>query len=386
MITPVVHVRRFGNLGNQMFQLMAARSIARRVPGCVVSAEPMPAWGLLFPHIPAEGRVSQIVTSSRIPVEELASDLREGRIDHVELHSYGTHIANFSDGMAQYARDFRSGYDGPGGSDDELVINIRAGEVLDARHPDYVLVPIDFITSSVASMKLRPVFCGQTAMNNRYLRRLHEVFPDATFIPDPGPVETFEYMRRSRHILPSISTFSWLAAWFSSAETILLPLLGLYNPFQARAHNFVPLGDPRYKFYLFPASYAVPVEDFEAAHRPLDRAWRLYEHAALRDYMVSTPRVNVRPDRFFAFFDEAFYCGKYPDVRASVTLGFIPSGRHHYEYHGIHEGREPFGMDAAMYVRTYPIAALEIGQGDYISTHHHYVEAGFARGYMPKNT
>jgi hypothetical protein len=186
MITPVVHVRRFGNLGNQMFQLMAARSIARRVPGCVVSAEPMPAWGLLFPHIPAEGRVSQIVTSSRIPVEELASDLREGRIDHVELHSYGTHIANFSDGMAQYARDFRSGYDGPGGSDDELVINIRAGEVLDARHPDYVLVPIDFITSSVASMKLRPVFCGQTAMNNRYLRRLHEFFPDATFIPDPG--------------------------------------------------------------------------------------------------------------------------------------------------------------------------------------------------------
>jgi hypothetical protein len=222
-------------------------------------------------------------------------------------------------------------------------------------------------------------------MNNPYLYHLRAAFPDAVFIPNPGPMETFEYMRRSKHILPSLSTFAWLAAWFSSADTVILPLLGFLNPFQARAQNLVPLGDPRYKLYLFPASYAVPVKDFKSSHEALDRRWRFFEHDALRDYMASTPRVAFRPERLFKFFDEAFYRRQHPDINESIMAGLIPNGRHHYENYGVHEGREPFAMDKAFYARTYPVAALEIGQGDFISTHHHYVEVGFARGYKAES-
>ena len=38
-------------------------------------------------------------------------------------------------------------------------------------------------------------------------------------------------------------------------------------------------------------------------------------------------------------FDEAFYLESYPDVRAAVQAGIIPSGRAHFETSGIREGR-----------------------------------------------
>ncbi|MEM1427765.1 MAG: hypothetical protein AAGF75_14585 [Cyanobacteria bacterium P01_H01_bin.130] len=38
-------------------------------------------------------------------------------------------------------------------------------------------------------------------------------------------------------------------------------------------------------------------------------------------------------------FDEAFYLDSYPDVRAAVQAGVIPSGRSHFETSGIREGR-----------------------------------------------
>lgn len=384
MTSPVVHISRLGNLGNQMFQLMAARSIARRVPGCVISSQDMPSWGLGFGYVSAEGRRARTVTKHRIPIDELVSDLRDGKIDYVDLQSYAQHMDNLPDEMADYARDFKPRDNGAGGAEDELVINIRAGEVLDAPHPDYVVLPISFLKTIIASTNLKPVFCGQTEMNNRYLYELRAAFPDATFIPNPGPMETFDYMRHSKHLVPSVSTFSWLAAWFSDAANIFFPLIGFYNPFQCPAQNLVPLGDKRYRFYLFPANYAVNATHLAASHRKLNGQWRYFEHAVLHDYMKSAPRVPFRPASYFKFFDEDFYRLRYPDVAQSVTDGHIPDGRHHYEHFGVHEGREPFELDLPFYVRTYPMAALEIGQGDYLGPYHHYVESGFARGYRRK--
>ncbi len=380
-MSPVVHISRLGNLGNQMFQYMVAKSIETLVPGCIVSGEDMNAWGISLPYVTQENRRVAVVTSQRVEVERLASDLREGRIDYVELRTYGQHFANMLPSAQQYDKIFSRRYASHGGAEDELVINIRAGDILEAVHSDYTLLPVAYYREIVDQMGLKPVFCGQTTMNNAYLHRLGAAFPEARFLPDPGPLETFDYMRNSRHVLPSISTFAWLAAWLSSAATVILPVYGLFNPLQCRTQNFVPLGDPRYRFDLFPASYAVPLAKLDETHWRMGAAWRRMTHDVLRCYMNSPPRIPARPEAVLNFFDEDFYRASYPDVDQSIAGGHIPSGRHHYEHNGRAEGRKPFAFDPAWYVAAYPMAGLEIGQGDYLDPLQHYVDVGAARGY-----
>jgi hypothetical protein len=64
-----------------------------------------------------------------------------------------------------------------------------------------------------------------------------------------------------------------------------------------------------------------------------------------------------------------------------VQAGHFPSGRHHYDAFGRLEGRNSCAMDSAWYCRTYPIAAIELSQGDAADTLHHWVELGCHRGY-----
>src|SRR6185437_3810679 len=124
-------------------------------------------------------------------------------------------------------------------------------------HPDYTLIPVEFYTALVAETGLRPVFMGQIGANS-YIERLRRAFPDARFIPSRGPLRDFEIIRRSRNVIVSVSTFSWLAAWLSDADRIFLPMTGFYNPAQFPEIDLLPLHDPRYRFYLFPVNYAVP--------------------------------------------------------------------------------------------------------------------------------
>ena len=117
------------------------------------------------------------------------------------------------------------------GAEDELVCNIRQGDILDAHHPDYVLIPVDFYAELIESTGLRPVFCGQLEMTP-YLETIKERFPAARFVPSRGAVGDFAFVRASRHIVPSVSSFGWLAAWLSAAEQIFMPVLGVLHPLQ----------------------------------------------------------------------------------------------------------------------------------------------------------
>ena len=69
------------------------------------------------------------------------------------------------------------------------------------------------------------------------------------------------------------------------------------------------------------------------------------------------------------------------DVAAAVAAGHVASGRQHFEAAGFDEGRACFALDRAWYCREYPIAALEIAQGDFWDADQHWLEMGRARGY-----
>jgi alkaline phosphatase D len=82
-------------------------------------------------------------------------------------------------------------------------------------------------------------------------------------------------------------------------------------------------------------------------------------------------------------FDEAFYLQDNADVAEAVKQGRVKSGRNHYCEVGFKQGRGCFALDPLWYCAEYPLAALEVGQGDYADFSHHYVEVGAMRGHKP---
>ncbi len=372
-----------GNMGNRMIQYMAALALAARVPGARIVQIHLPEWGIQI--VPFEGEVprTEIVVTPHLDLVRLAASLNEGRIERVDIRTYAQHIDNFLPPDA-----YRSVFtppqptEAPGG-EDELVCNIRQGDILDAHHPDYVLIPVDFYAELIEATGLRPVFCGQLEMTP-YLETIKKRFPAARFVPSLGPIGDFAFVRASRHIVPSVSSFSWLAAWLSAAEQIFMPVLGVLHPFQVRSVNLLPLTDPRFGFYLFPFHFAVPVAEATAAHETLRGLWRKMPPARLAALLAAhaEPPPSVAPD----LFDENFYLTAYPDIRAAVEAGHFPSGRHHYEAFGQAEGRDSCSIDRSWYCRTYPIAALELGQGDASTPLEHWRELGCFRGYKRQKT
>jgi len=379
---PVVHVHKMGGLGNHMIQLMTAMSIAMQVKGCMVLGEAIPEWGLYFPHIPANGAGTAIADQPFIDVRETVFQMNAGAVDRIQIMTYAQHIDHFLDHQFYNSIFVSSEEITQGFRSDILLINIRGAEILDARHPDYVLLPIPFYRDIIKETGLKPVFMGQLS-RNEYTDELRRAFPQAEFHDSGGPIHDFEVIRRSKNIVPSISTFSWLAAWLSDADTIFLPVTGLFNPMQSRPTNLLPLNDTRYRFYLFPVYYAVPVAEFGAAHAPLQGLWRAMPGPILRQFLAAAPRFQRRLEAHLRLFDEAFYTTQHPDVQEAIETGHLPDGMSHYRMAGYDEFRVPFALDKIFYTRSYPLAAMEIGQGDYTDPWHHYVEVGQFRGYLP---
>jgi hypothetical protein len=358
---PVVHVVTQGNVANRMIQYLVARRIASLVPGCVISNVELPEWGVRHAELTGAGRTVR-VEGHRVEVEGLAAALRSGAAERVELAAYGQWLANFPD-RGECVVVFPPDPEVAGWGEGRLVCNIRGAEVLDARHPDYTLLP---------------VFMGQVE-DNAYCDELRAMFPEAEFRASQGMWRDFNAFRNSVNLVPAVSTFSWLAAWLSGARRIVLPVSGLFHPVQNRDADLLPVGDKRYSFVLFPINYAVPVGRHAEAHGALAGLWRQMRPEAIAALRAG-PRWPRPAASALALLDEGFYLETYPDVAAAVEAGHM-TALEHFRDHGMAEGRRPFFLDRGWYSRTYPMAALEVGQGDYADLEHHYVEIGRLRGY-----
>ena len=367
-----------GNLANQMLQFMAALALAEHAPGAVISNVHLPIFNIHHHAVPGAG-ATEIVTSPRIDHAGLARHLAAGALERVDIRTYAQRIENFLPPDA-YRPLFRAPIPPPPtAGPHELLINIRQGDILDGHHPDYVLIPLDFYAELIGRTGLDPVFMGQLE-DSPYMAALRARFPTARFLPSGGAAVDFERIRRARHIVPSISTFAWAAAWLSEAETIHLPVLGLLNPAQNRGVDLLPLDDPRFRFYQFPLHYSCPVGQFAAAHASLAGLWRYLPADRLAPLLRRAPPPRQK-HLYLQAFDESFYRAVNPDIDAAIAAGHLPSGRSHFDNTGFDEGRAAFALDRAWYCRTYPIAALEIAQNDFHDTDQHWLELGQARGY-----
>ena len=382
---PVVHVEQRGGSAARMIQYMAAHAIAAAVPGCRLSGVDLPDWGIHHPEIPPGAETREARASGpemRIGRAELVAGLVSRRINRVRLDSPAQHLDNFPprDVCASLFRAVVP--DVPVFGADHLVIQLPGVAQGQAADPDHPLLPVEFTQEIVAQSRLRPVFLGDIAEATD-AGRLRALFPKAVFLPRQGSLHDFETIRRAPNILLGASTFGWLAAWLSQAERIYLPMTGLLNPAQFPEIDLLPLDDPRYRFYLFPANCAVPQAEIASMHASLRGQWRLMAPAMIAELRARRPRFGSPLELFQLNFDEAYYLRQNDTVRDAVARGGLKSGFEHYRDYGYFERRAPFRLDRAWYGQHYPLAAIEVGQGDFADFHHHYLAIGRQRGYLP---
>ena len=181
----------------------------------------------------------------------------------------------------------------------------------------------------------------------------------------------------------SVSTFAWLAAWLSKAVQIHLPVCGLFNPMQVPDVDLLPITDPRYTFHLFPLTYAVSPGLVRAMHNALTGLWREVPARFLEVIRNGAPRVARSFQAHLELFSEQEYVSLYPGVTDMIRSGAFADGLAHYCAIGYLEGRSPCAFDQVWYARNYPLAALEVSEGDYSDLFHHWLAIGNKRGYRP---
>ena len=378
---PVVLVRPVAALANRMIQHMVALSIKADVPGASIPVVDLPEWGRDEAEAFDVPEPDLEIDTMRVDVGAIAARMRRGDLRTVELSGYVQNIDNFLDPDI-----YRSVFVGPndvlGYGPKVLLISLRMDEVLSGDHPPYVLLPVSFYRELVGQTGLKPVFFGQLTPSP-YLDALKAAFPDARFVPGRNPVHDFETIRRSRNIVVSVSTFSWLAAWLSNAERVFLPLAGLFNPMfgatYGHGHNLVPR-DQRYRLFLFPLGVAVPPDELPAYHRAIDGMWCEVAAAEIDDRLDGRRLAARSLANHLALFDEKFYLARYPEIGAAIEAGTVRSARLHYETLGFLEGRTPFDIDLHYAIR-HPQAGLAISNGEFTDLHHFHAERGHALGY-----
>lgn len=310
-----------GNLGNQMLQLMLVESMQQRVPRLDIGGIDLPDWGLTRKlSAPLAQRRLRLI-GQHLDLALVERLLVNGTIRELELAALGFRMHHYLP-RASYQPLFpRQETAMADGLADGLLINVRGAEILADTHPDYGPIPVHFYRQLVAATGLRPVFMGQIG-NDAYSHAIRQAFPSATMLQSRGPMGDFELIRSARHVVTSVSTFSWLAAWLSDAQTIHMPVFGMFNPAQREDIDLLPLDDPRYRFYAFPVRHwkgtpaqfealvapaDFPVLTVDAVRKLLDDAARrlaprarLYRHrllvrALLHRWVGIAGRVGLRP-------------------------------------------------------------------------------------------
>ena len=240
-----------GNLGNQMLQLIYAISLQDQVPDLEIFGYDMPLWGLSnrgrmgWPPLTPSLRLRETDGTGLVPLF-LSGTLRRAKVRDIPLR-----CTQFSPPARFYDVFPINPGSKPVTGPNELLINVRGAEILRSTHSDYGPIPVDWYRKLISDTGLSPVFLGQLG-EDYYSDILRRSFPNARFVASQGALADFDAIRLAEHIAVSVSTFSWLAAWFSQAKSIHLPMLGIFNPVQRPDIWMLPTQDARYHFHRLP--------------------------------------------------------------------------------------------------------------------------------------
>jgi len=243
-------------MANRMFQVMLAHELCHRAGGNIpIYGYDLPQWRLKAEARPAPSHGKHVrvvsITKHKFDITAVAEALRQGIVSHVWIRSWGMRLEYYRE-PAAYAPLFQApGIEFERVADDEILLHVRAGDIMSGFHPDYFPMPLAYYAAVIAQSGLRPVFLGELD-EGPYPELLRLRFPEARFLPKSSQLQDFQTLRHARHVALSVSSYCWLAAWLSEeAETVHMPVCGLFGSTFGRA-NLVPVGDPRFRFYQVP--------------------------------------------------------------------------------------------------------------------------------------
>jgi len=278
MSATIIRISPYNRLANQMMQLMFARTVQRlaRAPVAIEGYD-LPEWQLSKPaSLPASKSVFPIgdgVTRA----STIASAIDRYRPKQIDLVHHVARVGNLLPKIAYDDLFPLRNEDGISVGKDSLLIHIRAGDVAAYAHPLYGPLPIAYYRYLVDSTGLQPVFIGEIE-TSPHCDLLRSAFPNAVILSGGSAHHDFQTIRRAHHIALGVGTFSWLASYLSDAQTIHLPIAGIFDPREAPDIDLLPTSDRRFRFHDIPtAVWKNRYSDFcadSAAFRPLS-SWEV---------------------------------------------------------------------------------------------------------------
>lgn len=264
-----------GRTGNRLFQYFFSDELAWRAGTHRVTDVRIPDLGLFTETGPGGTEdFLHIDGMHEFDLDVLATALREGPHQGATFCGYAARIEYYDRERCRRLLNLKP-EPGQGFGPEFLVINVRAGDVVQGPtpelmstgygspyvlkdltqgiHPDYRPLPVSYFEMLVRETRLRPVFVGETASHKDYELALRRRFPDAVFTGRRTPREDFLTLMGSANLALAVSTFSWLAGWFSEARSVHLPVAGFLDPLQRPdVHLLPPLSESRYIRHQLP--------------------------------------------------------------------------------------------------------------------------------------
>lgn len=243
----IVRIQPMGRTGNHMAQLLFAHKLealcARPIK---IEGYDLPDWGLsavrtgfesrnisIGSHLSRAGLIAIMIDRLKPPVVNIDGVIL--RISNFENSNWRAMFPAMPDRAQRLPEN-------------GLLINVRLGDVMQPSHPNYGPLPISFYSYILEKTGLRPVFMGELE-DCKYVEDLQRLFPSALFLPRSNERSDFETLRSARNIVVAVGTFSWFGSFFSGAQTIHLPVVGMLDPRIRPDIDLLPTADHRFKFY-----------------------------------------------------------------------------------------------------------------------------------------
>jgi len=137
----------------------------------------------------------------------------------------------------------------------DLSIHIRAGDLWceDSPapvHPDYPALPFSYYQKIIEEGKWEKIHIVTESKDDPMVLKLSRLF--GAQVRSGSVEEDFCFLRSSKNIVLSVSTFSWWAAWLSEAVRIDLPVAGIWNP-EVRPEVDLRVSDEDRYLFHYPA-------------------------------------------------------------------------------------------------------------------------------------
>lgn len=347
----VCSITPLGNVGNQMLQIMVAKTLEKHSGRRFSYNHLCPDFGYEFDK---ETHQKLLNSPNSIVLRDgdiknihlIAEKLKNKELKNVILDGYFQHYSFLLD-----KHYYKESFDIIGIDNDlelsanEILINIRAGEICNGVWA-YPLVPVSFYQHLVERTGYDPVFMGQID-DSYYVKQLKLNFPNAKFVKSGGALRDMQRLRAARRICVAISTFSWVNAWLSKASEIYYPVMGLFHPNVMNGYakcdvNLLPVGDLRYKYYLFPIIRGEREQEYFEKINKIHPLFKEIPQEFVKFLSKNESLVEKKKNIHYENVNEDWYLAKYMIASWEISEGLYADAQHHYNVIGKVRGYEPY--------------------------------------------